>query len=62
MTLLNEIPILNGSIEIKGSVFYVSQEPWLFPGTIKANILFGKDYDKEKFIQVLKACSLDRVS
>ena len=34
---------------------------WIFNGTIRQNIIFGKRYDKEKFEQVIKACSLVQV-
>lgn len=52
------MPYLHGSIQLSGSVFYVSQEPWLFPATVKDNILFGKAYEKEKFQSIIKCCFL----
>jgi ATP-binding cassette subfamily C (CFTR/MRP) protein 4 len=62
MALLNEIDSLKGKAELNGSMFYVSQEPWLFPSTIKQNILFGKPYDSVKFQQVIKLACLEKVS
>jgi ATP-binding cassette subfamily C (CFTR/MRP) protein 4 len=62
MALLNEIDNLNGKTELNGSVFYISQEPWIFPSTIKQNILFGKPYDSEKFQKVIKLACLEKVS
>jgi ABC-type multidrug transport system fused ATPase/permease subunit len=61
LTLLKEIPYITGDIEINGEVFYVSQEAWIFPSSIKQNILFGKEYDKERFNAVIKACNLKQV-
>ena len=61
LTLLKEIPYITGDIEINGKVFYVSQEAWIFPSSIKQNILFGKEYDKERFNAVIKACNLKQV-
>ncbi len=59
MALLNEMPnVTSGSIDINGSVFYVSQEPWIFSATIKENILFGKEWAKDKFNAIVNACSL----
>ncbi len=62
MALLNEIDNLKGKTELNGSVFYISQEPWIFPSTIKQNILFGKPYDSEKFQKVIKLACLEKVS
>jgi ATP-binding cassette subfamily C (CFTR/MRP) protein 4 len=50
-----------GSIDIKGKIFYVSQQPWVFTASIKQNIIFGKPYDKEKFDKIVEACSLKKV-
>ena len=38
-SILNEIPCITGNLKVTGSLFYVSQEPWLFPATLKENIL-----------------------
>ena len=61
MSLLGEILPINGNIKLNGSIFYVSQEPWIFPSTIKQNILFGKEYSKEKFNKIIKICALKDV-
>jgi len=52
---------LDGSVDIEGSVSYVSQEPWIFSGTIKENILLGEEYDKAWFSRVVECCSLVKV-
>ncbi|XP_070655987.1 ATP-binding cassette sub-family C member 4-like isoform X1 [Bos indicus] len=56
--LLGELPLSQGKVSIHGRIAYVSQQPWLFPGTVKSNILFGKKYDKERYEKVIEACDL----
>ena len=61
MALLRELPVTSGSIRISGRVAYVSQQPWVFSGTLKENILFGKKFDKERYEEVIHVCALDAV-
>ncbi|CAD5111387.1 DgyrCDS701 [Dimorphilus gyrociliatus] len=39
---------------------YAAQEPWIFHGTIKENILFHSDYDEERYKTVLNVCCLEK--
>ena len=57
-SILNEVPRVKGSVKVTGRVFYVAQKPWLFPATVRDNILFGKPHVKEKFDLILKCCFL----
>ena len=41
---------------------YVAQQLWVFPGTVKSNILFGEKYEEERYEEVIKACALTEVS
>lgn len=56
--LLKDLTPTKGTVDIQGSVSYASQEPWLFPGSIKQNILFGQPYNKERYKKVLDVCCL----
>ncbi|KNE72605.1 hypothetical protein AMAG_17047 [Allomyces macrogynus ATCC 38327] len=47
-----------GKTVINGRVAYVSQTSWIMNGTVRDNILFGREYDKDLYRKVLKACSL----
>lgn len=40
--------------------FFLSQEPWVFAGTIKENVLFGSLYNEEKYRKVLHVCALEK--
>ncbi|KAL5284866.1 ABCC4.2 family protein [Megaselia abdita] len=59
-SILGELPATSGSVDVKGSVSYASQEPWLFTGTVRQNILFGLPYDKRRYKMVVKKCALER--
>ena len=52
---------MDGNIEVKGRVLYASQEPWVFSGTLRENILFGQPYQWEWYNTVVEACTLDKV-
>lgn len=56
--ILGELPILNGTANINGEVSYGCQEPWLFTGTVRSNILFGLTYDRKRYQEVVKHCAL----
>ncbi|CAN0562508.1 unnamed protein product [Rangifer tarandus platyrhynchus] len=56
--LLGELPPSQGKVSMLGRIAYVSQLPWVFPGTVKSNILFGKKYEEERYEEVIKACAL----
>ncbi|KAJ3631839.1 hypothetical protein MTP99_012945 [Tenebrio molitor] len=58
-TILNEIDLIEGTIDVDGSISYASQEPWIFAGTIRQNILFGQEFDSEKYTKVVKITALD---
>ncbi|XP_017773823.1 PREDICTED: multidrug resistance-associated protein 4 isoform X1 [Nicrophorus vespilloides] len=58
--ILHELPALEGIIEVRGKISYAAQEPWLFTGTIRQNILFGNSYYKDKYNKVIDVCALRR--
>lgn len=58
--ILGEMPITDGKVMIKGQISYASQEPWVFPGTLRQNVLFGQDMDPERYFKVLEVCALNR--
>ena len=50
---------MSGSVDVIGSLGYSSQDPWVFSGTVKENILFGQPFEEDWYKQVLKECCLD---
>ena len=59
--LIKELSPVSGSVVVEGKVSYASQEPWVFSGTLRENILFGLPYKPEWYQKVMEACSLDKV-
>ncbi|XP_078099628.1 ATP-binding cassette sub-family C member 4 isoform X1 [Sander vitreus] len=59
-TILRELPHEKGVLTVKGQLTYAAQQPWVFPGTIRSNILFGKELDTQKYERVIRACALKR--
>uniref|UniRef100_A0A8W4FM45 Multidrug resistance-associated protein 4 n=1 Tax=Sus scrofa TaxID=9823 RepID=A0A8W4FM45_PIG len=59
--VLGELPPSQGQVTVRGRIAYVPQQPWLFPGTMRSNILFGKKYEKDRYEKVLKACALEEL-
>lgn len=57
-TILGEISLVQGETWVNGSVSYASQEAWVFGSTVRQNILFGQDYDHQRYQKVVKACAL----
>lgn len=58
--LMHEIEIDSGELLVSGSISYASQEPWLFEGTVRENILFTQPYDEHRYKEVVRVCALER--
>lgn len=53
---MKETILDSGSMKIQGKVAYVEQEPFILSASFKDNILFGEEYDEERFDKVVKVC------
>uniref|UniRef100_A0AAQ5XD39 ATP-binding cassette, sub-family C (CFTR/MRP), member 12 n=1 Tax=Amphiprion ocellaris TaxID=80972 RepID=A0AAQ5XD39_AMPOC len=53
-----QIHLLQGSVVADGTFAYVSQQAWIFHGTVQENILMGKPLDQAKYDRVVDVCSL----
>ncbi|VVC26205.1 Hypothetical protein CINCED_3A020489 [Cinara cedri] len=56
--ILRELPLSEGTVSVRGIVSYASQEPWLFAGSVRQNILFGSPMDKDRYKKVVQVCAL----
>ncbi|CAD8094735.1 unnamed protein product [Paramecium primaurelia] len=66
--LLFEMPFYKGQFILDGieaqkgklSIAYVEQEPYVFPGTVRNNILFGRPFNKLLYQRVIHASQLEQ--
>lgn len=58
--ILGELELDEGRLEISGDISYAPQEPWLFEGSVKNNIVFIEDYNEKRYREVVKVCALER--
>ncbi|KAJ2679879.1 Multidrug resistance-associated protein 1 [Coemansia spiralis] len=58
LAMCGEVEMTQGSGTVVGSIAYMEQSPWIMNETVRANILFGRNYDKEYYDKVLYACAL----
>ncbi|XP_071390668.1 ATP-binding cassette sub-family C member 12 [Centroberyx affinis] len=57
-SILEQMHLQQGSITADGTFAYVSQQAWIFHGTVQDNILMGEPFDQTKYDRVLSACCL----
>lgn len=57
--LLGEVEFQSGKIEINGRLSYASNNPWIFTGSIRENIIFTEKFDDQRYSTVLNLCSLN---
>ena len=60
MAILGELPISSGRISCIGKIALVSQTPWVYSGTVRENIVFGNQFDVQKYNKVIKVCDLEK--
>ena len=58
--IIGELSGIEGEIRVKGRLAYVPQEAWMFSGSIRENIVFGEEFDEERYFQIIEACGLKK--
>ncbi|XP_062997328.1 ATP-binding cassette sub-family C member 12-like isoform X2 [Elgaria multicarinata webbii] len=56
--ILGQMYLYKGTVAVDGTLAYVSQQAWIFHGSIRENILFGDAYDEQRYNYAIKVCSL----
>ncbi|GAA5896044.1 hypothetical protein JCM5296_006227 [Sporobolomyces johnsonii] len=65
LALLGELHVRTGKIEMyteggkRVKTSYAAQSPWLQDTSIRENILFGEEFDQERYDQTVFACALE---
>ncbi|CAF3803663.1 unnamed protein product [Adineta steineri] len=56
--LLGEMNKIDGQVNVSGTIAYVPQTAWILNATLKENILFGREFNKELYEKIIEACAL----
>ncbi|KAI6657774.1 Multidrug resistance-associated protein 4-like [Oopsacas minuta] len=56
--LIKELPGLSGHLSTASHPSYAAQEPWIFSGTLRDNIIFGNPLNLERYEKVIDTCCL----
>ena len=56
--IAGEVVKSSGNVLCSGTIAYVPQTAWVFPGTLRENVLFGEPYEEKKYTKVIEACAL----
>ncbi|XP_026888207.2 multidrug resistance-associated protein 9 [Electrophorus electricus] len=57
-SILEQMHLQSGTVSANGTFAYVSQQAWIFHGTVQDNILMGEPFDQNRYDSVIHACSL----
>ncbi|KAJ1728734.1 ATP-binding cassette glutathione S-conjugate transporter ycf1, partial [Coemansia biformis] len=58
LSICGELAMIEGTGKVAGSIAYLEQMPWIMNDTMRANVLFGREYDAELFAKIIHACAL----
>ncbi|KAJ2070915.1 ATP-binding cassette glutathione S-conjugate transporter ycf1 [Coemansia sp. S155-1] len=58
LAMCSEVEMKQGTGKLVGKIAYLEQQPWIMNDTLRANILFGREYDEDYYWKVLSACAL----
>ncbi|XP_078614097.1 ATP-binding cassette sub-family C member 5-like isoform X5 [Branchiostoma floridae x Branchiostoma japonicum] len=56
--ILGQMRVLEGTVGLTGSIAYVAQQAWIMNASVRDNILFGEDYNQQRYEETVRTCSL----
>ena len=54
-SIMEQTNLVKGSLNVRGTIAYVEQEPFILSSSIRDNILFGKRLDEKVLTKALEA-------
>uniref|UniRef100_A0A8C6Z130 ATP-binding cassette sub-family C member 5 n=1 Tax=Nothoprocta perdicaria TaxID=30464 RepID=A0A8C6Z130_NOTPE len=57
--ILGQMNLHNGTAAVDGTLAYASQQAFIFHGSIRENILFGEEYNEQRYNYAVNVCSLE---
>ncbi|KAJ2886473.1 ATP-binding cassette glutathione S-conjugate transporter ycf1 [Coemansia aciculifera] len=58
LAMCSEMEMAQGEGQVRGTVSYLEQTPWITSSTLRDNILFGREFDEDHYWRVVYACAL----
>ncbi|KAJ2709184.1 hypothetical protein H4R19_004382, partial [Coemansia spiralis] len=58
LSICGELEMAAGTGSVAGTIAYLEQSPWIMNDTMRANVLFGREYDADWFAKIIYACAL----
>ncbi|KAL3283452.1 hypothetical protein HHI36_006596 [Cryptolaemus montrouzieri] len=58
--MMGELLATSGTLRMKGNVSFSDQKPWLFPSSIRTNVLFGQEFEATRYRNVIEICGLNQ--
>ncbi|XP_054856398.1 ATP-binding cassette sub-family C member 12-like isoform X2 [Eublepharis macularius] len=56
--ILGQMHLHQGTVAVDGTLAYVSQQAWIFHGSVRENILFGEPFEEQRYNYAISVCSL----
>ncbi|KAK8803865.1 hypothetical protein WA158_001559 [Blastocystis sp. Blastoise] len=57
--LIGEMTKNSGCCIVNGSVSFASQQAWMVNDTVRGNVLFGKEFEEERYKRALHVCCME---
>eukprot|EP00511_Aplanochytrium_stocchinoi_P006837 CAMPEP_0204824926 /NCGR_PEP_ID=MMETSP1346-20131115/2908_1 /ASSEMBLY_ACC=CAM_ASM_000771 /TAXON_ID=215587 /ORGANISM="Aplanochytrium stocchinoi, Strain GSBS06" /LENGTH=1047 /DNA_ID=CAMNT_0051952355 /DNA_START=353 /DNA_END=3496 /DNA_ORIENTATION=- len=57
--ILGELHQSQGSTTIHGKISYCAQSAWILNMTLRDNIIFGREFDEDRYWKVIQVCQLE---
>ncbi len=56
--IIGEMNKISGFVDINGTMSFSMQDPWIIQGSVRENIIIGKEFDRNRFREVIQSLNL----